>query len=320
MNSTSGSLPPLIAILGPTAVGKSALAIEICEAFEGEIISADSRQVYRYMDIGTDKPGWDVRERVPHHLIDVVDPDEHYSLALYQQDAYSAINDLLARGRVPVLAGGTPLYVNAVIEGWIIPRVEPDTDFRDTLWRAAEESGPAPLYERLRELDPASAATILPSNTRRIIRALEVIHATGKPMSAQQAKSPPPYTILPLLLECCRTRLYKRIDDRVDTYIERGLVGEVQKLHEQGYSYDLPSMSGIGYRQIGEYLLGRATLSEAIQRIKWDTHAFVRHQANWFRRVRGACRFDVTEGTPTVEVLRAVGAFLDFVGPTSGDV
>lgn len=283
----------------------------VCEELGGEIVSADSRQVYRYMDIGTDKPGSGDRTRVPHHMIDLVDPDESFTLALYQEGAYDAIDDILARNRLPVLAGGTPLYVNAAIEGWTIPRVEPDPAFRDALWRQAGVEGPSPLYARLSELDPQSASTILPTNTRRIIRALEVIHSTGKPMSAQQEKSAPPYSICRILLECERTSLYKRIDARVDNYIERGLVDEVRGLHQRGYSFDLPSMSGIGYRQIGDYLTGRATLDESIQRIKWDTHAFVRHQGNWFRRVHNAHKFDTTDRAPTREGIAAVGEFLN---------
>jgi tRNA dimethylallyltransferase len=305
--------PPLIAIFGPTASGKSALALAISEAFNGEIVSADSRQVYRYMDIGTDKASPEDQARVPHHLIDIVDPDQSYTLGLYQQDAYAAINDIASRGRLPVLAGGTPLYVNAVIEGWTIPRVEPDPAFRDALYKQAETEGVAPLYARLQELDPKAAAGILPTNARRIIRALEVIHTTGQLMSAQQAKSPPPLNILSILLESDRTTLYKCIDDRVDTYIRRGLVEEVKSLHARGYAFDLPAMSGIGYRQIGDYLTGKATLPEAIQRIKWDTHAFVRHQGNWFRRVKDAHRFDVTHQPATTEALAVVQNFLRIV-------
>ncbi|MEO5953827.1 MAG: tRNA (adenosine(37)-N6)-dimethylallyltransferase MiaA, partial [Chloroflexia bacterium] len=302
--------PHLIAIFGPTASGKSALALTISESFNAEIISADSRQVYRYMDIGTDKASPSDQSRVPHHLIDIVNPDENYTLGLYQQDAYSAINNILARGLLPILAGGTPLYINAVLEGWTIPRVEPDPAFRDALYAQAEADGVAPLYARLTHLDPKAAAGILPTNTRRIIRALEVIHSTGQLMSAQQAKSAPPYSILGILLESDRTTLYKRIDARVDTYIQRGLVHEVQSLKGRGYPFDLPSMSGIGYRQVGDYLTGKATLPEAIQRIKYDTHAFVRHQVNWFRRHQTANRIDVTTHPPTEQALQLVRDFL----------
>jgi tRNA dimethylallyltransferase len=304
--------PPLIAIFGPTASGKSALALTLCETFGGEIVTADSRQVYRYMDIGTDKPGPAERARMPHHMIDIVDPDENYTLAMYQDQAYAAINAIQARQKLPVLAGGTPLYVNSVVEGWTIPRVEPDFPFRTALEREAATHGPEKLYEELKSLDPTAAETILPTNTRRIIRALEVIAQTGQPISAQQAKSAPQYDILSICLECERRVLYERIDARVDGYIARGLVDEVVGLRERGYDFDLPAMSGIGYRQIGDYLQGRATLPEAIQRIKWDTHAFVRHQGNWFRRATRALRFDVTQASPIEAATSLVDDFLRF--------
>lgn len=265
------------------------------------------------MDIGTDKPSHEDQARVPHHMIDLVDPDEGYTLALYQEQAYHAIDDILARGKLPVLAGGTPLYVNAVIEGWNIPRVEPDQAYRDSLFIEAEEQGTEVLHDRLRDLDPQAATAILSTNTRRIVRALEVIKRTGQPISAQQTKTPPPYSVLPLLLSCDRPVLYERIDRRVDQYIERGLVGEVRSLHDTGYAFNFPSMSGIGYRQIGEYLEGKATLEHAVQRIKWDTHAFVRHQANWFRRLTNGHVLDVTRESPGREALRLTEGFLSVV-------
>src|SRR6478672_5607904 len=198
---------PLVAIFGPTASGKSALAMQVCELFGGEIVTADSRQVYRHMDIGTDKPSKEEQARVAHHMIDLVNPDERYTLALYQERAYRAIDDILARGKLPVLAGGTPLYVNAVIEGWNVPRVAPDHPYRDALFLEAVVQGPEALHDRLRALDPDAATAILPTNTRRIVRALEVIERTGQPISAQQTKTAPPYSILPLLLSCDRTVL-----------------------------------------------------------------------------------------------------------------
>ncbi len=287
--------------------------MQVCEMFSGEIVTADSRQVYCHMDIGTDKPSGEEQARVPHHMIDLVNPDESYTLALYQEQAYHAIDSILARGKLPVLAGGTPLYVNAVIEGWHIPRVEPNLSYRDALFREAEEQGAEVLHDRLRALDPDAATTILSTNTRRIVRALEVIDRTGQPISSQQTKSPPPYSILPILLSCDRAVLYERIDRRVDRYIERGLVDEVSHLLGMGYALMLPSMSGIGYRQIGEYLEGNATLEHSVQRIKWDTHAFVRHQANWFRRVTNGHVLDVTHESPAPEALRLVEAFLSVV-------
>lgn len=303
--------PPLIALFGPTASGKSTLAIKLCEAVGGEIVTADSRQVYRYMDVGTDKPSPEDRERVLHHMIDLVDPDEPYTLALYQQGAYGSIEDALIRERVPVLAGGTPLYVNSVIEGWTIPKVEPDMLLRQALEREAEKAGPAELHARLRELDPAAAENILPSNTRRIIRALEVIEMTGRPISEQQRKEPLPYNILRIGLACERSELYRRIDARVDRQIgAQGLVEEVAALHEKGYSFDLPSMSGLGYRQIGDYLQGKATLAEAVQRIKWDTHGFARHQGNWFRRQHDATWIDATQHDPAGQAISLARDFL----------
>lgn len=210
-----------------------------------------------------------------------------------------------------MLAGGTPLYVNAVLEGWTIPEVEPDMELRAKLEAEAEAHGPGQLHRRLEQLDPGAAAGILPSNTRSIVRALEVIERTGRPISAQQDKGPPPYRVLAIVLHCDRPELYRRIDLRVDRQIERGLVEEVAGLHARGYGFDLPSMSGIGYRQIGEYLMGRATLEQAVQRMKWDTHAFSRHQGNWFRRAKTAVQIDVTETDPLPGARRIVRAFLD---------
>jgi tRNA dimethylallyltransferase len=262
------------------------------------------------MDIGTDKPALEQRRGVPHHMIDLVDPDEPYTLALYQEEANRAIEEIHARGHIPLLAGGTPLYISAVTEGWTIPRVEPDMDLRRNLEAEALETGPQRLHERLQRLDPAAATKILPTNTRRIIRALEVITQTGRPISEQQNKQSPGFSQLKIGLRCERTELYRRADERVEREVRDGLVEEVDALHRRGYSFDLPSMSGLGYRQIGDYLLGRATLEEAKQRIKWDPHAFVRHQSNWFRRYHDAHWIDSTESGPLAEATRLVRDFL----------
>ena len=301
---------PLITIFGPTAAGKSKLALALGEAIGGEIVTADSRQLYRFMDIGTDKPTKADQARVPHHMIDLVDPDEPYTLATYQEGATKTISEIAARGNLPVLAGGTPLYVNAVIEGWTIPRVEPNIEFRLSLEREAQADGSEALHRRLAELDPPAAQKILPSNTRRIVRALEVIEVTGRPISEQQNCDSPPYAILRIGLQCERAELYRRIDERVESQFDRGLVDEVAGLYARGYSFELPSMSGLGYRQVGDYLLGRATLAEAKQRIKWDTHAFVRHQANWFKRATETHWLDVTNAKPTETALALADAFL----------
>ncbi len=302
--------PPIVAVLGQTAVGKSALALRLAELFQGEIVTADSRQVYKYMDIGTDKPSLEERQLVPHHLINLVEPDAPFTLADYQDRAYDAIHDITRRGRLPILAGGTPLYANAVLDGWTIPRVSPDMELRIQLEEEATKHGSVFLHARLQRLDPKSAEGILPTNTRRIIRALEVVMRTGEPISEQQGRSAPPLHILRIGLIYDRTELYRRIDARVDLQIERGLVEEVQALHERGYGFNLRSMSGIGYRQIGDYLQGKATLQEAIQRIKWDTHNFARHQANWFKRAADTIWFDVTDTGPLPQATELVSAFI----------
>jgi len=286
--------PPLVAIVGPTAVGKTRLSLRLAQEFDGEIVSADSRQVYRGMDIGTAKPTLDERHRLPHHLIDVVAPDETFTLAQYQELAYEAIANGLGRGRLPFLVGGTGLYVKAVVEGWGIPRVPPNEELRAELYRQAEIEGEEALHTRLREVDPAAAGRIDPRNVRRVVRALEVCLETGQPISELQRKKPPSYCILQIGLTMERPELYRRVDERVDRMIEGGLVEEVRELVERGYGYDLPSMSGLGYQQISMYLRGQVSLAEAIQLVKRHTRRFVRHQYNWFRLGDAAIRwFDV---------------------------
>jgi tRNA dimethylallyltransferase len=269
----------LFVIAGPTAVGKTALAIELARRFDGEIVSADSRQVYRGMDIGTAKPTREEQSFAPHHLIDVVEPDESYTLANYQADAYAAIEDILARGKQPFLVGGTGLYVRAVVEGLSIPRVPPNSELRAQL---ECEDGMA-LYERLRALDPEAAARIDPRNIRRTIRALEVCLVTGEKFSELGRATPPPYRITQIGLTMSRPELYTRIDARIDRMIDQGLVAEVEHLVEQGYTFNLPSMSGLGYREIGDHLRGVVPLDEAVANIKRNTRDFVRRQYAWFR-------------------------------------
>ncbi len=276
---------PLLAIVGPTAVGKTALSLHLARLFNGEIVSADSRQVYRWMDIGTAKPTSAERATVPHHLIDAVDPDEEFSLALYQDMATAAITDIAARGKSPLLVGGTGQYLAAVLQGWQLPRVAPRPDIRAALERQAMELGAEALYERLKAIDPVAAAGILPGNVRRIIRALEVYEATGMPISAQRSVQPPPYRITTIWLTLPAPVLYARIDARVDAMMSAGLLDEVRQLLERGYNWDLPSMSGLGYREFRPYFEGRATLEEVVTRLKYDTHAFARRQPAWFRRL-----------------------------------
>lgn len=308
---SDGQSSPLIAIVGPTGVGKTKLAVTLGAEVGGEIVSADSRQIYKGTDIGTDKLTVEQRESVPHHLIDVVAPDEEFTLAQYQKSAYQAIEDILSRNKVPFLVGGTGLYVKAVLEGFVIPRVEPCLALREERLQQAQRDGEQVLHTRLREVDPKAAANIDPRNVRRVIRALEVFDALGRPISDLQHREPPPYRVLKIGLTKDRDELYRRIDERVDSMMRSGLLAEVQGLVAQGYDYDLPAMSGLGYRQIGMCLRGEVDLPTAIRKIKSETHRFVRQQYKWFRLDDETIRwFDMGED-PFDEIESTVVAFLN---------
>jgi tRNA dimethylallyltransferase len=274
----------LLVIIGPTASGKTALALALAERLGGEIVSADSRQVYRLMDIGTAKPTAAERARAPHHLLDVVWPDEPYTVAQYQADATRAIADIWQRGLLPLLVGGTGLYVRAVVDGLAIPAVSPRPALRAELEAEAAAQGPGALHARLATLDPATAATIDPMNARRLVRALEVCLTTGRPLAAQRGVRPTPYRPLLLGLNTARATLYAWADGRVEAMLAAGLVGEVEALVARGYGWDLPAMSGVGYREMGAYLRGELGLAEAAARMKLATHAYIRRQLTWFRR------------------------------------
>jgi tRNA dimethylallyltransferase len=270
----------LLVLVGPTGVGKTALSLELALRFEGEIVSADSRLVYCGMDIGTDKPGLEVRGRVPHHMVDVCWPDETLSLGQYKRMAMAAIESVHGRNHLPLLVGGTGQYVRAIVEGWRIPEVAPQKRLR----RALEHLGGPELYRWLSYLDPASAASIEARNVRRVVRALEVTLLIGRPMSLLQRREPPQLDISTIGLWCDRQLLYERIDARVDKMISTGFVEEVQQLRDHGYKRTLPAMSGLGYRQVWAFLDGETTLEECVERIKFETHRFARQQHNWFRR------------------------------------
>jgi tRNA dimethylallyltransferase len=270
---------PLLALVGPTAVGKTALSLHLAQTFSGEIISADSRLFYRGLDIGTAKPTPAERAAIPHHLIDICQPDQTLTLGEYQQMAYEAVAAVHGRHHLPLLVGGTGQYIQAVLEGWGIPRIPPQPALRTAL----EQLGGAELGRWLAHLDPPAAANIDPRNVRRVIRALEVTLVAGVPITTQQRKTPPPYHTLILGLHRDRADLYQRIDARVRQMVADGLVAEVEGLLAKGYPWELPSLSGLGYRQLRPYLAGEQTLEEAIARIQFETHRFVRQQKTWFQ-------------------------------------
>ncbi len=274
---------PVVAIVGATGVGKSQLALRLAQALGGEIVSADSRQVYRHMDIGTAKPTASEQALVRHHLIDIVSPDEDFSLAQYQKLAYKAISGIQRRDKLALLVGGSGLYFWSVVEGWGIPPVPPDPKLRHGLEKRAAELGGEKLYQELVKVDPVAAQRIDPRNVRRTIRALEVLAKAEVPFSRLQSKKAPFFDTIIIGLTTDRAELYRRIDLRVDRMIEQGLIDEVKRLIEMGYHLSLPSMSGIGYKQVGLFLEGELTLDDAIQQIKFETHRLARHQYNWFR-------------------------------------
>lgn len=286
----------LIAIVGPTGIGKSRLAIHLAALFHGEIIGADSRQVYRFLDIGTAKPSPKELSQIPHHLIDILNPDDDFSLASYQELACDAIEDILARDRLPFLVGGSGLYVKAVLEGWQIPKVTPDLRYRNRIQKKTSEAGIDEVYEELKRVDPRAAEKIDRRNVRRVIRALEVFEKTEKQFSELGGKKPPSFKSYIIGLTAGRAALYRMVDRRIDEMIDGGLIQEVEKLLDMGYDLNLPSMSSIGYRQIGQFLTGELSLDSAIQKMKTDTHRYIRQQYNWFRLSDEKIHwFDITE-------------------------
>ena len=272
----------LVAVVGPTATGKSELAARLALRFGGEVVSADSRQVYRHLDIGTAKPSGELRAQVPHHLIDVVDPDEEYSVALFLRQARSAITDIQSRSKLPVLAGGTGQYIWALLEGWQVPEVPPDAGLRLALEKRARTEGAAALFEELVRLDGEAARRVDPANTRRVVRALEILSRHGEPPAAPR-KEPPPYTLTVVGLTLDRASLYRRIDERVDRMVATGWVGEVRSLIEAGYDLELPSLSSLGYGELARHIMGELSLDDAVSEIKRKTRRLARQQYTWFK-------------------------------------
>ncbi|MFC2062468.1 tRNA (adenosine(37)-N6)-dimethylallyltransferase MiaA [Chloroflexota bacterium] len=300
----------LVVIIGPTGIGKSRLALHLAQALDGEIVSADSRQVYRYLDIGTAKPTPQEQAQVRHHLIDIMDPGQNFSLAQYQQLANEAIRDIRQRRKLALLVGGSGLYIWSVVEGWEIPEVAPDPKLRLQLERKAAEIGYDGLYQELLQVDPAAARQIDPRNLRRTIRALEVYRNTGIPFSQQRCKRAPLSDILVIGLTAGRAELYRRIDRRVDEMIDGGLVGEVQRLAAMGYGFGLPAMSGIGYKQIGMFLEGKVDLAAAARLMKTETHRLARHQYAWFKLKDDRIKWFTVPGEVEPEITELVTGFI----------
>jgi len=306
---------PLLVVVGPTGVGKTALSLKLARRLECEIVSADSRQIYRSMDIGTAKASPSERAQVPHHLLNLAEPDQVITLAEYQTLAYQAVDDILEHGRLPILVGGSGLYVRAVVEGWTVPRVPPNPALREELARVAEEQGIQALHSRLAKIDPQAAQKIDPRNVRRVIRALEVYEGTGQPFSHYQQRRPPPYQILTVGLTMPRQELYERLDRRIAQMLGDGLVEEVQRLIQAGYAPDLPAMTGLGYREIALYLQGDLTLDQAGELLRRNTRRLVRHQYNWFRLDDPGIKwFDARSPETIGQVLDEVRGFLKEIG------
>ena len=257
--------------------------MEIAKSVGGEIVGADSRQVYRHMDIGTAKPSVEDRKRVRHHLVDIIDPSDDYSVALYVRQAREAISDILNRGNVPIVVGGTGQYVWALVEGWNVPEVSPDPSLRGELQKRMEDVGLPGLVRELEEIAPAAAERIDLANPRRVIRALELALQNPNEEPEEPTRTPPPFQTTLIGIEVDRATLYDRINARVEAMFEAGWVGEVERLLEMGFGLDLPAMSSLGYREICEYLRGEATLEDAVETIKAKTRRFARQQGAWFR-------------------------------------
>jgi tRNA dimethylallyltransferase len=287
----------VVVICGATATGKSAAAVALAPDVGGEIVAADSRTIYRGMDIGTAKPTAQMRRAVPHHLLDLADPRTVFTLAEYQGVAYAAIASIHARRRLPLVVGGTGLYIRAIVNGLRLPRVQPDWKFRRTS-EEEDRHDPGVLYARLRQSDPETAGRIHPRNLRRVIRALEVIARTGRPLSAQREAQIPPWQVAMVGLRMPRPLLWERIARRVEEQLAAGLVDEVRRLLAEGVPAETPAMQGLGYKEIVPYLRGRSSLEEAAALLMRNTKRYARRQEIWFRRDDRIRWIDVGHATP----------------------
>ena len=280
---------PVVVIVGPTAVGKSRIAVEVAKAFETEVLTADSRQVYRGMDVGTDKPASEERQAVPHRLIDLVDPDESFNTGLYRRQAINEIERLYRDCRLPLVVGGTGLYVRTLLKG-LCDAPPADPIVREALRQEAEEQGYDRLYAKLVDVDPVAAARLHPRDESKVIRALEVYQLSGRRMSEFQLEhgfAERPFAALMIGLNRDRDELYRRIEGRIDWQLAHGLIEETKQLLAQGYQRDSAAMKGLGYRQVAEHLAGEYDAAEMVRRFKRDTRHFSKRQMTWFRKEQG---------------------------------
>lgn len=278
---------PLIVLTGPTAVGKTSLSISLAKAVNGEIISADSMQVYKKMDIGSAKIRSEEMQGIPHYLVDVLEPEEEFHIVKFQQMAKKTMEDIYSRGKIPILVGGTGFYIQAVTKDIDFTEAQQENDYRKELEALAEEKGGEHLHEMLRKVDPVSADAIHAHNIKRVIRALEFYHQNGSPISAhneEQKQHESPYNLAYFVLNMPRELLYERIDLRVDQMMKEGLLEEVSRLKKEGCHRGMVSMQGLGYKEILAYLDGEYPLEEAVRVLKRDTRHFAKRQLTWFRR------------------------------------
>ncbi len=303
----------VIVIAGPTASGKTNLSIELAKRFNGEIISADSMQVYKYMDIGTAKPTEAEMQGIKHYLIDELLPSEEFNVVKFKALAEKYIEEILSKGKQPIIVGGTGLYISSLINNINFSETESDWELREQLSREAEENGPDYLHDKLKLVDPVSAENIHPNNVKRVIRALEVYYQTLKPISYHNDKSrevPPKYKFILIGLAWDREKLYERINKRVDMMLEAGLVKEVEGLVETGYAESITSMQGIGYKEIVRYLRGEITLEEAIEIIKRDSRRYAKRQITWFKRINEIKWFSIDNSGNTNNIVETVITYI----------
>ncbi len=301
----------LVIVVGPTGVGKTECAYHLAQALEGEIISIDSRYLYRGMDIGTAKPSRQMREIVRHYLVDVASPNENWSLAIFQAKVYEAIEEILQRDKLPLLVGGTGQYYRAILEGWQPPPVPPNPNLRSSLECFLSPMQPYERRRCLAYLDPEAAGRIDPRNLRRMIRAFEVIFSTGVPFSRQRKAEMLSYPCFIVGLTLPREELYEKCDRRIQRMLKEGWIDEVKRLLEEGYTPDLPSFSAIGYREIAAYLQGLMTMDEVVAQIRRRTRILIRRQANWFREDDPEIHWFLAKEGVAQEIIETVQQWLE---------